>query len=73
MVASHLPVVRWRSSFQRALATVIVKSSTLVSVIEPIEILTAMAAVYIAFVFLVSACGKFMADRLRVRYGLAVS
>jgi polar amino acid transport system permease protein len=70
--------------------TVIVKSSTLVSVItvpdlmsqsqklvnvwyEPIEILTATAAIYIAFVFLVSACGKFMADRLRTRYGLAAS
>jgi len=68
--------------------TVIVKSSTLVSVItvpdlmsqsqklisvwyEPIEILTATAAIYIAFVFLVSACGKRLADRLRLRYGLA--
>ncbi|HMK81784.1 MAG TPA: amino acid ABC transporter permease [Xanthobacteraceae bacterium] len=68
--------------------TVIVKSSTLVSVItvpdlmsqsqklisvwyEPIEILTATAAIYIAFVFLVSACGKWLADRLRLRYGLA--
>jgi polar amino acid transport system permease protein len=40
---------------------------------EPIEILTATAAIYIAFVFFVSACGKFMADRLRIRYGLAVS
>src|SRR5262245_42322377 len=70
--------------------TVIVKSSTLVSVItvpdlmsqsqklvnvwyEPIEILTATAAIYIAFVFLVSACGKLLADRLRLRYGLAAS
>jgi polar amino acid transport system permease protein len=70
--------------------TVIVKSSTLVSVItvpdlmsqsqklisvwyEPIEILTATAAIYIIFVFLVSACGKLLADRLRLRYGLAVS
>ena len=70
--------------------TVIVKSSTLISVItvpdlmsqsqklvnvwyEPIEILTATAALYIAFIFLVSACGKFLADRLRLRYGLAAS
>ena len=70
--------------------TVIVKSSTLISVItvpdlmsqsqklvnvwyEPIEILTATAAIYIAFVFLISACGKFLADRLRLRYGLAAS
>lgn len=70
--------------------TIIVKSSTLVSVItvpdlmsqsqklvnvwyEPIEILTATAAIYIAFIFLVSAAGKFFADRLRLRYGLAVS
>ena len=68
--------------------TVIVKSSTLVSVItvpdlmsqsqklisvwyEPIEILTATAAIYIIFVFLVSACGKLLADRLRLRYGFA--
>ncbi len=70
--------------------TVIVKSSTLVSVItvpdlmsqsqklvavwyEPIEILTATAAIYITFVFLVSACGKLLSDRLRLRYGLAAS
>ena len=70
--------------------TVIVKSSTLISVItvpdlmsqsqklvnvwyEPIEILTATAALYIVFIFLVSACGKFLADRLRLRYGLAAS
>lgn len=68
--------------------TVIVKSSTLVSVItvqdlmyqalkqvniwyEPIEILTATAAIYIAFVFVVSLAGKTLADALRVRYGLA--
>lgn len=67
--------------------TVIVKSSTLVSVItvqdlmfqsqkivniwyEPIEILTATAAIYIAFIFCVSAAGKFFADRLRRRYGI---
>ena len=70
--------------------TVIVKSSTLVSVItvpdlmsqsqklvaiwyEPIELLTATAAIYITFVFLISACGKLLADRLRLRYGLAAS
>jgi len=70
--------------------TVIVKSSTLVSVItvpdlmsqsqklvnvwyEPIEILTATAAIYIAFIFAVSACGKLLADRLRLRYGLAAA
>ncbi len=68
--------------------TVIVKSSTLVSVItvqdlmfqalklvtvwyEPIEILTVTAGIYIAFVFLVSLAGKTLADRLRLRYGLA--
>jgi polar amino acid transport system permease protein len=68
--------------------TVIVKSSTLVSVItvqdlmfqsqklvnvwyEPIEILTATAAIYILFVFMVSAAGKRLADALRRRYGLA--
>lgn len=68
--------------------TVIVKSSTLVSVItvqdlmfqsqkivniayEPIEILTATAAMYIAFIFLVSMAGKLLADRLRRRYGIA--
>ena len=70
--------------------TVIVKSSTLISVItvpdlmsqsqklvnvwyEPIEILTATAAIYIAFVFLISLTGKLLADRLRQRYGLAAS
>jgi polar amino acid transport system permease protein len=68
--------------------TVIVKSSTLVSVItvpdlmsqsqrlvniwyEPIEILTATAAIYILFVFLASTAGKLLADYLRRRYGLA--
>ena len=67
--------------------TVIVKSSTLVSVItvqdlmfqsqklvnvwyEPIEILTATAAIYIAFVFTVSACGKHLSDALRRRFGI---
>ena len=68
--------------------TVIVKSSTLVSVItvqdlmfqsqkivytwlDPIEILTATAAIYIAFVFCISALGKRLSDFLRMRYGLA--
>ena len=70
--------------------TVIVKSSTLVSVItvqdlmfqsqkivhtwlDPIEILTATAAIYILVVFGVSALGKALADLLRRRYGLAAS
>ena len=70
--------------------TVIVKSSTLVSVItvqdlmfqsqkivhtwlDPIEILTATAAIYILLVFAVSALGKALADLLRRRYGLAAS
>lgn len=70
--------------------TVIVKSSTLISVItvpdlmsqsqrlvnvwyEPIEILTATAALYIGFVFLVSLAGKVIADALRRRYGLAAT
>jgi polar amino acid transport system permease protein len=70
--------------------TVIVKSSTLISVItvpdlmsqsqklvnvwyEPIEILTATAAIYITFVFLISIAGKILSDRLRQRYGLAAS
>ncbi len=70
--------------------TVIVKSSTLVSVItvpdlmsqsqklvnvwyEPIEILTATAAIYVTFIFAVSACGKLLADRLRQRYGLVAA
>jgi len=70
--------------------TVIVKSSTLVSVItvqdlmfqafkvvhiwyEPIEILTATAAIYILFVFLLSLAGKSLADWLRRRYGLTAS
>jgi polar amino acid transport system permease protein len=70
--------------------TVIVKSSTLVSVItvqdlmyqsqkivniwyEPIEILTATAALYIVFIFTVSAAGKWLADSLRRRYGIAAA
>jgi polar amino acid transport system permease protein len=70
--------------------TVIVKSSTLVSVVtvpdlmlqamklvyvwyEPIEILTATAAIYIAFIFLVSLAGKLTADALRRRFGLAAA
>ncbi|MFN0304931.1 MAG: amino acid ABC transporter permease [Burkholderiales bacterium] len=68
--------------------TVIVKSSTLVSIItvqdlmfqsqkivniwyEPIEILTATAAIYIVCIFLVSAAGKHLADALRRKYGFA--
>lgn len=70
--------------------TVIVKSSTLVSVItvrdlmsesqkivniwyEPIEILTATAAIYIVVIFLVSMAGKLLADALRRRYGIAAT
>lgn len=70
--------------------TVIVKSSTLVSVItvqdlmfqsqkivniwyEPIEILTATAAIYILVIYLVSAGGKLLADTLRRRYGIAAA
>ena len=70
--------------------TVIVKSSTLVSVItvpdlmlqamklvniwyEPIEVLTATAAIYIAFVFSISLAGKTLADLMRRRYGLAAA
>jgi len=68
--------------------TVIVKSSTLVSVItvqdlmfqsqkivniwyEPIEILTATAAIYIFAIFLVSALGKKLAHALQRSYGIA--
>lgn len=40
---------------------------------EPIEILTATAGLYIAFVFLVSLAGKSLADALRRRYGLAAA
>jgi polar amino acid transport system permease protein len=67
--------------------TVIVKSSTLVSVItvpdlmfqsqrivniwyEPIEVLTATAAIYIAFIFSISQAGKHLSDWLRRTYGL---
>lgn len=67
--------------------TVIVKSSTLVSVIsvadlmfqgqrimntwfQPIEILTATAALYISFIFLVSLFGKMLADWVRQKYGI---
>ena len=70
--------------------TVIVKSSTLVSVItvpdlmfqsqkivniwyEPIEILTATAALYIVLVFLVSAAGKHTSDVLRRRYAITAA
>jgi ABC-type amino acid transport system permease subunit len=40
---------------------------------EPIEILTATAAIYIAIVFLVSTAGKALTDRLRYRYGIALA
>src|SRR5205085_7786195 len=67
--------------------TVVVKSSTLVSVItvpdlmfqsqkivnvwyEPIEVLTATAAIYIALIFLVSQVGKYVSDWLRRTFGL---
>ena len=67
--------------------TVIVKSSTLVSVItvpdlmfqsqkivniwyEPIEVLTATAAIYITLIFLVSQLGKHVSDWLRRTFGL---
>jgi len=70
--------------------TVIVKSSTLVSVItvpdlmfqsqkivniwyEPIEILTATAALYIVLIFLVSVAGKHISDVLRRRYAIAAT
>jgi polar amino acid transport system permease protein len=38
---------------------------------EPIEILTAIAAIYIALIFPVSIAGKTLADSLRSRYGIA--
>jgi len=41
--------------------------------LDPIEILTATAAIYILVVFAVSALGKALADVLRRRYGLAAS
>ncbi len=40
---------------------------------EPIEILTATAAIYIVFIFVVSALLKAGSDTLRRRYGLAAS
>ena len=68
--------------------TVIVKSSTLVSVItvadlmfqsqrvvnryyEPIEVLTATAAIYILLIFGISWVGNAMSQQLRHRFGLA--
>ena len=39
---------------------------------EPIEILTATAAMYIAFIYVVSMAGKMLADRRRRSYGIAV-
>ena len=70
--------------------TVIVKSSTLVSIItvqdlmfqsqkivniwyEPIEILSATAAIYILCIFIVSAAGKHLADALRRKYGFSAA
>lgn len=67
--------------------TVIVKSSTLVSVItvpdlmfqsqrvvnryyEPIEVLTATAAIYILVIFTISRLGDMAATRVRQRFGL---
>lgn len=67
---------------------IVVKSSTLVSVItvqdlmfesqrivnewyEPIEVLTATAAIYILVIFSLSWTGKWLADILRRRYGLS--
>ncbi len=38
---------------------------------EPIEILTATAATYITFIFIMSAFLKLLADTLRRRYGLS--
>lgn len=38
---------------------------------EPIEILTATAAIYIVVIMAVSAAGKALADRLRRNYGIA--
>ncbi len=40
---------------------------------EPIEILTATAAIYIVFIFAVSLSSKLLADRLRDRFGLTAS
>jgi len=37
---------------------------------EPIEILTATAALYIGFIFIVSFAGKLLADSLRRSYGI---
>jgi polar amino acid transport system permease protein len=37
---------------------------------EPIEILTATAAIYIAFIFLISLSSKLLADHVRDRFGL---
>ena len=40
---------------------------------EPVEILTATAAIYIAFIFAASFASSLLAARLRRRFGLAVS
>jgi polar amino acid transport system permease protein len=37
---------------------------------EPIEVLTATAAIYIAFIFSISQAGKHLSDWLRRTYGL---
>ena len=39
---------------------------------EPIEILTATAAIYIVFIFAVSMACKLLADAIRKRYGLTI-
>jgi polar amino acid transport system permease protein len=39
---------------------------------EPIEILTATAAIYIVIVFGISAAGNLLATRIRLRFGLTV-
>jgi polar amino acid transport system permease protein len=68
---------------------VIIKSSTLISVIavpdlmfqalrlvdrslEPIEILSTTALLYIAVIFAISFSAKKVADRFRSKYGLAI-
>jgi polar amino acid transport system permease protein len=40
---------------------------------EPIEILTVVAGLYVAFVFLLSLAGKSLADFMRRRFGLAAA
>jgi polar amino acid transport system permease protein len=38
---------------------------------EPIEVLTFVAAIYVTTIYLLSASAKYIADRFRVKYGLA--